>query len=231
MGARLVTLVLMRWPHVSDRAFRVLVRMAHTALDEPGQGTPAHLYFGGRDLLADVLRSDGDRDTVYRTVKRAIAELVEAGAIERVAAGRAGRHAVYRMTLAGARSIDTQPVDNPATPPRQGDTSSPPEGDTSDPPQGDTSSPVRGTPAVPPRNHEEPLKELEEERKTVVRTAVTGTRARETAQTPIPAADAAERLPGRCPHGLTSRRRPDGRPSCAICRRGQPSHIRLAETA
>ena len=35
MGARLMTLVLMRWTHVSDRAFRVLSRMATTALDEP----------------------------------------------------------------------------------------------------------------------------------------------------------------------------------------------------
>lgn len=78
MGARLVSQVLARWTHVSDRAFRVLVRMALTALDEPNNGTPASVYFGGRDLLAMTLRRErgGDLDTAYKTVKRAIADLI-----------------------------------------------------------------------------------------------------------------------------------------------------------
>jgi hypothetical protein len=37
---------------------------------------------------------------------------------------------------------------------------------------------------------------------------------------------AGEPLPDRCPHGLASRRRADGKPSCALCRIGvRPDHI------
>lgn len=46
-----------------------------------------------------------------------------------------------------------------------------------------------------------------------LRTAVTHTRAREADQDPNSS------LPERCPHGLASRLRADGKPSCAICRR------------
>ncbi|MEK8108681.1 hypothetical protein NKG94_34610 [Micromonospora sp. M12] len=59
--------------------------------------------------LVDVLRNErgGDRATAYRTVKRAIAELLADAAIERVSAGRAGKNAVYRLTLQKApKSID-----------------------------------------------------------------------------------------------------------------------------
>ena len=167
MGASLVSLVLARWTHLSDRAFRVVVKMAHTALDEPSDGKPAAIYFAGRDPLVDVLRNErgGDRETAYRTVKRAIAELLADNAIERVSAGRAGKNAVYRLTLKTAKSIDS----GHCTVDIQGDTSSPPEGDTQSPPQGDTSGSVRGTPGVPPRNQEEPLEEpREEERRTVL---------------------------------------------------------------
>jgi hypothetical protein len=149
VGARLVSQVLARWTHVSDRAFRILVRMALSALDEPQEGKPARVYFAGRDPLADVLRNErgGDRQTAYRTVKRAIAELIAEKAIERTDAGRSGHNAVYKLTLGKARSIDTPLVDNP-------------ESESS---QGDTSGSVRGTPAVPPRNQEEPLEEQVEE--------------------------------------------------------------------
>ena len=47
MGAYLVGFALANWSHVPDRAFRVLVRMALTALDYPNGDQPADLYFGG----------------------------------------------------------------------------------------------------------------------------------------------------------------------------------------
>ncbi|MEU4590067.1 hypothetical protein [Micromonospora aurantiaca (nom. illeg.)] len=168
MGARLVSLVLARWTHLSDRAFRVVVKMAHTALDEPNDSLPAATYFGGRDPLVDVLRNErgGDRQTAYRTVKRAIAELLDDTAIERVSAGRAGKNAVYRLTLLNTPASIEQGHCTVAV---QGDTSGPPEGDTQSPPQGDTSGSVRGTAGVPPRNHDEPREEPREEvRRTVL---------------------------------------------------------------
>src|SRR4051812_49097393 len=83
MGATLVTQVLAHWSHVSDRAFRVLVRMAVTALDKPQNGNPANIYRGGRELLAMSLRNKGGTDrTRFRSVAEAVAELTDAGAIE-----------------------------------------------------------------------------------------------------------------------------------------------------
>lgn len=57
-----------------------------------------------------------------------------------------------------------------------------------------------------------------------VRTALTGPRAT-APEEPISdvggvPATAGEPMPARCPHNLVSRRRPDGKPSCALCRRG-----------
>ncbi|MEU5945113.1 hypothetical protein ABZ793_06070 [Micromonospora sp. NPDC047465] len=162
MGARLVSLVLARWSHLPDRAFRVVVRMALTALDEATDKVPAATYFGGRDPLIAVLRNErgGDRDTADRTLKRAIGDLIKDTAIERVSAGRAGKNAVYRLTLLntpqaiGARHCTVE---------IQGDTGCPAEGDTSSPLEGDTGCPEWGTAAVPPRNHDEPREDPQEE--------------------------------------------------------------------
>lgn len=126
---------------------------------------------------------------------------------------------------------ETAAPGGPVDPPHEPQTDTP--GWSGGPPENDSGwsgGPAPGGPPDPHTNHYRTTTTTNHPGDNV-RTAVTGPRARETAQTPIPAADVAERLPGRCPHGLTSRRRPDGRPSCAICRRGQPTHIRLAETA
>lgn len=164
-------LVLTHWTHVTDRAFRVLSRMAVTALDKADASTPAAHYFGGRDLLVSALRREGDgtRESAYRTVKRAVDELIKEGAIERVQVGRSGRNTVYRLHLWRTRKIDAglSQLDY------QGDCSCPPEGDTRCPPQGDTRCPVRGTLGVPPRNHEEPLQERSEEQGADLREPVT----------------------------------------------------------
>jgi hypothetical protein len=149
MGANLVVQALAGWTHVSDRAFRVLIRMAVTALDKPNKGRPAATYLGGRELLAMSLRSDGGTpETRYRAVKRALAELTEAGAIRHLQSGWAGQNAVYRLTLDGEK---------------KGGLKSPPKGGPKSPPMGGPSGTEWGVSETPPRNHEELLEEREEE--------------------------------------------------------------------
>jgi hypothetical protein len=112
MGARLVTLVLTYWTDLPERQFRILVRMANTALDTPGKETPAEMYFGGHELLAMTLHGpypDGDsaearkaRAGVLSNVRREVRALRKAGACEVVDTGRAVRqgHAqTYLLTL------------------------------------------------------------------------------------------------------------------------------------
>lgn len=184
MGAQLVALALARWTHVSDRAFRVLTRMALTALDEPQNGTPAGMYFGGRDLLVASLRRDGASDaTQRRKVRRLLDELIDAGAIERAAHGRAGKNSVYRLTLLNEpKSIDEPLVDNPPVDNSQGGPQRPPEGGSDRPPQGGPQRPLRGVLRTPPRNHEEPIEELSEEDMGVLGEKVTPARVHSSVQ-------------------------------------------------
>jgi hypothetical protein len=155
MGASLVVQVLASWSHVSDRAFRVLVRMAVTALDKPQNGQAAAIYHGGRDLLAMTLRSEGSAETRYRAVKRAVAELTEAGAIEHLATGWAGQNAVYRLTLERSKPA--------SKPDGMGGRSDPPKGGFSDPPMGGQIATEWGVAQTPPRNQEELQEERAEE--------------------------------------------------------------------
>ncbi|MFF0721321.1 hypothetical protein [Micromonospora sp. NPDC003816] len=165
MGARLVSLVLARWAHLPDRAFRVVVKMAHTALDEATDKVPAGLYFGGREALADILRNErgGKRESVLRNVRFAIEEAIAAGAIKRQSKGRVGSHAVYRMTLDGPRSIDKPLMYSSPDDGSQGESSVPPQEECHVPPEGESSVPPRGNATFPPRNHDEPGEEPREE--------------------------------------------------------------------
>lgn len=152
MGANLVTQVLAHWTNLSDRAFRVLVRMAVTALDTPSKGRPAAVYHGGRELLAMSLRGEkGTERTRYRAVARAVAELTEAGAIDHLATGWAGQNAVYKLTLdrsngIGMGGLKDHPVDG-----------------STDHPMDGPSGTEWVAPETTPRNQEEPLKERDEE--------------------------------------------------------------------
>lgn len=157
MGAELVGLALAHWTHVSDRAFRVLMRMSLTALDKPNKGRPAAVYHGGRELLAMTLRSrKGTVRTQYRMVQEALAELSGEGAIQHLQSGWAGQKAVYRLTLDPASKgvPTTHPVGGPTAHPM-------------DVPTGTKWVGPRHT----PRNQEEPLEELAEERRGGLRTA------------------------------------------------------------
>jgi hypothetical protein len=171
-----VTLVLMRWAQLGDAEFRLLVRMAHTALDERSGGNPAATYFGGHELLAATMRTDGgSASTVLRRVRKAITNLTAAGAIERVGAARSGNNQVYRLTLEAIQRIgsdeSTRRVEEVPVAP------------TEEVPPG----PTEEVPPVPesryletlPRNQEEPLEELYEDTSTNdLRTDLTVPRAR-----------------------------------------------------
>jgi hypothetical protein len=146
--------------------------MAVTALDNPSRGQPAGVYHGGRDLLAMSLRGEkGSAETKYRAVKRAVAELTEAGAIEHLATGWAGQNAVYRLTLDRAGSA--------VEPTEMGGPTNPPMGGLMSPPMGGRSGTERGVVETPPRNQEELQEERREEEGVDVRPAVTVARATE----------------------------------------------------
>lgn len=209
MGANLVTQVLAHWTHVSDRAFRVLIRMAVTALDNPTPKQPANIYRAGRELLAMALRSEGSTETRYRAVKRAVAELTEAGAIEHLATGWAGQNAVYRLTL--------DPSNVARKPKPMGGRSDPPKGGLSGPPMGGQNDTERGVAQAPPRNHKEITKERGEEEGVGVSTTSHPPRA----TAPEPPNPDSSSPPKKCPDGLSAAMRPDGKPECPICRRRQ----------
>lgn len=165
MGSRLVALVLARWTHLSDRAFRLLIRMAHTALDDPNGGVPAGIYFGGRDLLAMTLRSQsGSTASQYREVRTVLAELAKAGAIERIGEAHRRARAVYRLTLEQRRAIDTSAVDDePAAPRKEGDPPPIKEGVSAT--KGGGLTPSKEGVSPPPYYKEEPQEELYQEPK------------------------------------------------------------------
>lgn len=182
MGATLVAQAVQRWaPHVSDRAFRVLIAMAVIARDRPGKDIPAKLYFGGQEGLTACLRRErgGTTDSAVKTVKRAVKELIDAGAIRCTQPAVLGSNAVYLLTLENAPRVRERDDSGSKYFANGRDTPSPPGGDTLSPPSGDTPSPNGGTSDVPPSKEtpEETLEELEEEERVSVRTAVTVTRA------------------------------------------------------
>jgi hypothetical protein len=163
VGAELVSLALAHWTHVSDRAFRVLIRMSLTALDKPNKGRPAAVYHGGRELLAMTLRSKkGTVRTQNRMVQEALAELSEQGAIRHLQSGWAGQKAVYRLTL--------DPVS-------KGVPHAHPVGGPTAHPMGVPTGTKRVCPTHTPRNQEEPLEELAEETRGDLGTAAHAPRA------------------------------------------------------
>lgn len=118
MGSRLVGMALQPcWATLPDAARVVLLAMANTARDTHTGDTPAGTYWAGHDYLAQVLTghpnpTDADR---YR-VTRAFRALKTAGAIRELERARAGRQAVYQLTLdepTQPQLPHLEPVDNP----------------------------------------------------------------------------------------------------------------------
>jgi hypothetical protein len=207
MGATLVTQVLAYWTDVSDPAFRILIRMAVTALDAPSNGRPAAVYHAGRELLAMTFRSQkGSERTRNRAVAKAIAELTELGAIEHLLTGWAGQRAVYKLTLDRVeRAGMGGPTDHPV-------------GVPTDHPMGGQSATKRVVPQTTPRNHEEPIQELKEEESVDLGTASNAP----CVSAEVPKTPESSPRPDKCPtHGLGGGVRPDGLPECTFCRREQ----------
>ena len=127
MGARLVAQVFTHWTHLPDRPFRVLVRMAHIAKDT----NPVPIYWAGRDDLAFALGLPPG-ESAYQAVKRAVRQIVKAGAVEIEYLGHATKRTEYRLTL-------------DKMPPKKGVTTSTPRGSVSDPQKGSVDDPHRGS--------------------------------------------------------------------------------------
>ncbi|MFI5883410.1 hypothetical protein [Streptomyces sp. NPDC051554] len=179
MGAQLVALVLLKWKHLNDTAFRILVRMALTALDHEKDDNPAHLYFGGHELLAMALRRsfpEGDseqarkaRQNILRDVRRSVKELTEQGAIEVVDTGRVvrqGEAKTYRLTLwreGGVLDPSSGGVDTPSSVDHSGGVDTPSSGGVLNPPSGGVLNPIEEGVSTPPRRavgaREEPREE------------------------------------------------------------------------
>lgn len=189
MGATLVAQAVQLWaPHVSDRAFRVLIAMAVIARDKPGNEIPEKLYFGGQEALTVALRRErgGTKESAVKTVKRAIKELIDVGAIRCTQAAVLGSNAVYLLTLNSEPRIQERDDSGSTYFANGRDIPSPPRGDIPSPPRRDTPGPNRGTWDVPPSKEtpEETPEELREEEKGSVRTDLAVTRVTAAEQNP-----------------------------------------------
>lgn len=99
MGARLVTQALHpAWAGLSDPARLVLIAMCQTAKDKGTDHEPPARYWAGRDWLALILTGHEPTDAARQRVKRAIRELVAAGAVEQLEPAHRGRNAIYLLT-------------------------------------------------------------------------------------------------------------------------------------
>lgn len=102
------------WASLTPFSRLVLVHMATTALDRPNQdGDESRLYFAGHGpiclFVAGVGEDEGAAyESALRRVRRAIRELLDAGAIVQVRRSVNGRRAVYELTT----SSIPLPVDN-----------------------------------------------------------------------------------------------------------------------
>lgn len=94
--------------NLGNTAARLFLHMALECWDDrdnPAGQTP-RLYFAGRESSAialGFLAPDNGSEAAHRAVKRAIRELVDAGAIVRLRAGRSGQTAEYELILDSSR--------------------------------------------------------------------------------------------------------------------------------
>jgi hypothetical protein len=99
---------------LGNTAARLLVHMALECWDEgdnPARQEPRR-YFAGRESSAvalGFLAPENGSEAAHRAVKRAIRELVDAGAIERIRAGRGGHTSEYLLVLDSSRPFGRGP--------------------------------------------------------------------------------------------------------------------------
>ena len=95
---------------LTHNALRVLLRMAHSALDKPRGDQPAAVYWGGWESLAlacgyAVPDEDGTdetrklRRTAHERARAAVAELVARGIVKREGTAGRGQRQRYRLLL------------------------------------------------------------------------------------------------------------------------------------
>lgn len=135
MGARNVAAAYAMYPRLPHRAMRLLAYMALRSLDDDRPDAPARRYFGGRDDMAEALGYDlgtsARREAAHREVRRAVAQLRAAGALGRLASGRAGNRSVYQLRLellSPRRGMDDPLQEGHGRPPQEGSVRPPEEG-------------------------------------------------------------------------------------------------------
>ncbi|MBN0039479.1 hypothetical protein JN535_04725 [Cellulosimicrobium cellulans] len=185
MGTDNVRLTFAVWGDLPHLPFRVLTFMALCSLDQPTGGKPARVYYGGREHLSAAVRheplpaepedptspegaaAEKERRATFQTLKRALAELKRAGAIDE----SKSRRGTYRSTAEYVLSFDRTQGVTERTPTAQSATSVdatrgteavPLQGVAERTPQGYGERTRRGTPGVPPTtststHFEEPL--------------------------------------------------------------------------
>lgn len=117
MGAGNVKAVYAQWRQLPHAPFRLLAYMAVVSLDSPDGNIPARLFFAGREAMAVALGSMPppenpddpavvrERRAAFGRVDRALKELVEKGAVERVKQAGHFSNAHYALNiLRGART-------------------------------------------------------------------------------------------------------------------------------
>ncbi|NMF28878.1 hypothetical protein [Cellulosimicrobium aquatile] len=185
MGTDNVRLTFAVWGDLPHLPFRVLTFMALCSLDQPTGGKPARVYYGGREHLSAAVRheplpaepedptspegaaAEKDRRATFQTLKRALADLKRAGAIDE----SKSRRGTYRSTAEYVLSFDRTQGVTERTPTAQsaasvdatrGTKAVPLQGVAERTPQGYGERTGRGTPGVPPTtststHFEEPL--------------------------------------------------------------------------
>jgi len=141
VGARNVAAAYAMYPRLPHRAMRLLAYMALRSLDDDRPEAPARRYFGGRDEMAEALgydlSTDARREAARREVRRTVAQLRAAGALGRLASGRAGNRSVYQLRLellSPRRGVDDPLQEGRGRPPQEG-SGRPPQGGPPAPPK------------------------------------------------------------------------------------------------
>lgn len=149
MGAQLVNRVYIFWSDLPDRPHRLLAHMALVVKD----ATPSPTYWGGREAMCQALGLETESESSHQMVKRALRKLADAGAIERVLTGYAGKRSEYRLTLERGNSGD--PLRGNSDDPRRGNRSDPHRGNSDDPAGGTQMTPLGTTKGTTEENKEE----------------------------------------------------------------------------
>jgi len=96
MGASNVSAVYLYWNHLASSPLRLLTHMALVSLDPPGKGDTAPCLYWG-DIDTQILAMNYSGKHAARRLRRVRAELVEAGALERIRPSARHRSPTWRV--------------------------------------------------------------------------------------------------------------------------------------